>query len=177
MAWRAYTRRRCEFPDWLVPARLPGVEHNMMSRRTGCRSFPADGSPTPLGIHERPLQSLPVLHELEAIFLDSPVDFPSQIHVIAEHDDLYQTRGVRVLSSWRRKEQREFLFLMVSLMIMNHPLPCSAEAGLTPEHTYPVFPSTQPVPILVSSLKGLNLETSRLLRKRHEFYHRRVSLI
>src|SRR5262245_3207977 len=167
MAWREYTRRRRDFSDWLVPTRLPGVEHIILSRRTGCRPFPADGSPTPLRVHERSLQSLPVLHKLEAIFLNSPVDFPSQIHIIAEHDDFYQTRNVHRLSYRRRKQQREFLFLMMSLMIMNHPLPCAAQAGLTSEQADPIFPSAQPVPILVSSLKGLDLEASRPLQKHH----------
>src|SRR5215510_8670846 len=101
VAWRGDADRRCDVSSWLAPARLPGVEHEIRLRRTGCRPFPTDGSPTPLGVDERSLQALPVLHELETIFLDSPVDFPSEIHVIAKHDGFHQTRKTRMVTSRR----------------------------------------------------------------------------
>src|SRR5574341_1470836 len=62
------------------------------------------------------------------------------------------------------------------MMIMNDPLPGSAEADLSPEHTHPVFPSAQSVPVPVRCLEGLERKSTGPFREYHQSRARRVFL-
>ena len=54
---------------------------------------------------------------------------------------------------------------MVLLMVINDPLPGPAQASLSAEFTYAIFPIPYPIPLLVAGLNGIHLQAKGSLEK------------
>src|SRR5688572_19909559 len=70
--------------------------------------------------------------------------------------------------SCRRKEEKKFLFLVVLLMVMNNPLPCPTESGLSAKPPHPVLPIPYPIPLLITGLNGIHFQPNGSLKGRNQ---------